>query len=81
MMKTRFRNLQTEIGAALLPFVSKLAEAFSALAKRFQGLSPSMKSFIAVALFVVSSAILGILAALEKAVMFFVGTALSILEP
>ncbi|MDT2277419.1 hypothetical protein P7H20_24865 [Paenibacillus larvae] len=59
MMKNTFQNLQTEIGAALLPFVSKLAEAFSALAKRFQGLSPSMKSFIAVAL-VVSSAILGI---------------------
>ncbi|MEV2340984.1 phage tail tape measure protein [Paenibacillus larvae] len=75
MMKNTFQNLQTEIGAALLPFVSKLAEAFSTLTKKFQGLSPSMKSFIAVAL-VVASAILGILAALG-AVMFFVGTALS----
>ncbi|MDT2261366.1 phage tail tape measure protein [Paenibacillus larvae] len=45
MMKNTFQNLQTEIGAALLPFVSKLAEAFSALAKRFQGLSPSMKLY------------------------------------
>ncbi|WP_397351534.1 hypothetical protein [Paenibacillus larvae] len=39
MMKNTFQNLQTEIGAALPLFVSKLAEAFSALAKRFQGLS------------------------------------------
>ncbi|MDT2238831.1 hypothetical protein P7H19_24680 [Paenibacillus larvae] len=72
-MKKTFQNLQTEIGAALLPFVSKL-EAFSALAKRFQGHPHHGEILIAVAL-VVSSAILGILAL--GAVMFFVGTALS----